>query len=131
MDTNERKSADEICHFREFTLDLSKGYLFKGTRPIDLRSQSFQTLLYFLENPQRLISKDELSKAIWGNVKVSDSSLAHCIMDIRHGLNDDTHQLIKTVTKRGYILDCEVNWKTNHQSSSWRNLLNKFKSFWR
>jgi len=102
----------ETFGFEGYTLDLTRGSLRKGDREIGLRPKSFALLRYFVENPGRLVSKDELINALWPNVIVSDESLSQCISDVRHAV-DDQHRhgrrIIKTVHGRGYLFDSPVS----------------------
>src|SRR2546426_6513834 len=94
--------------FEEFTLDLTRGCLLHGQDEIKLRPKSFEVLRYLVKNNERLISKDELIHAVWGDTAVTDDSLAQCLRDVRHALCDEGQQIIKTVHGRGYIFDTEV-----------------------
>ncbi|MBW4028914.1 MAG: tetratricopeptide repeat protein [Acidobacteria bacterium] len=71
-----------------------------------MRHQSFQLLLYFLKRPGVLITKDQLTEAIWNDTSVTDNALVQCITEIRRTLNDDPRKprFIKTVPKIGYRL---------------------------
>ena len=42
---------------------------------------------------------------VWAGVIVSDDSLAQCIRELRNKLGDDDRRLIRTVNRRGYLLD--------------------------
>lgn len=95
--------------FSSFTLDLDRLCLFGPSGQEALRPKSFDVLQYLVEHPRRVISKDELIKAVWPNVIVTDESLTRCISDVRHALGDASQQIIKTVPKRGYLLDLEVS----------------------
>ena len=90
--------------FEGFELDLIRGNLMCAGEELPLRYQSFQLLLYFVEHPGKVISKDELTTAIWNDVSVTDNALAQCIVEIRRDLNDDPHhpRFIKTYPKVGY-----------------------------
>jgi ABC-type uncharacterized transport system substrate-binding protein/DNA-binding winged helix-turn-helix (wHTH) protein len=95
--------------FSSFTLDLGRLCLFGPSGQEALRPKSFDVLRYLVAHPRRVISKDELIKAVWPNVIVTDESLTRCISDVRHALCDASQQIIKTVPKRGYLLDLEVS----------------------
>jgi DNA-binding winged helix-turn-helix (wHTH) protein/tetratricopeptide (TPR) repeat protein len=95
--------------FSSFTLDLDRLCLFGPSGRASLRPKSFDVLRYLVAHPRRVINKDELIKAVWPNVIVTDESLTRCISDVRHALGDATQQIIKTVPKRGYLLDLEVS----------------------
>lgn len=44
-------------------------------------------------------------RAVWPNIAVTDDSLVQCITEIRKALEDDGHTIIKTMPKRGYVLE--------------------------
>jgi len=98
-----------VFRFDRFTLDLTRGSLQLGEQDIYLRPKAFDVLCYLVENAGRLVSKSELHEAIWPNVVVSDDSLVQCIGELRQKLGDDEHRLIKTVSRRGYLLDAGVS----------------------
>jgi formylglycine-generating enzyme required for sulfatase activity len=104
---------DHIVHrvlrFDRFALDLTRGCLRTGDQDVDLRPKAFEVLCYLAENAERLVSKQELYDAAWPNVTVCDDSLVQCIRELRHKLGDDDHRLIKTVSRRGYLLDATVS----------------------
>ena len=90
--------------FEGFVLDLKRGCVWGERGEIDLRPKSFEVLRYLVENAGRLVPKDELIKAVWPNVIVTDESLARCISDVRLALHDQHQQIVKTVPRRGYML---------------------------
>ncbi len=94
--------------FADYTLDLTRGCLRAGDRVIELRPKSFAVLAYLVEHAGRLVSKDELIGAVWSDVVVSDESLAKCVSEVRGALGDSGQRLVKTVPRRGYLLDVQV-----------------------
>ncbi len=97
-----------ILRFDRFALDLARGCLRAGDQAIDLRPKTFEVLCYLAENAGRLVPKQELFEAVWPTVTVCDDSLVQCIRELRHKLGDDDRRLIKTVSRRGYLLDATV-----------------------
>src|SRR5882724_5547146 len=95
--------------FEGYTLDLTRGCIRNASGEIELRPKSFELLRYLIENAGRLISKDELVNAVWPTVIVSDDSLAQCVSDVRHALNDPDRRIIKTVPRRGYLFAAPVS----------------------
>jgi TolB-like protein len=69
-----------------------------------LRPQTFATLRHLIGKPNRLVSKGELSEAVWHGAAVTDDSLVQCIHEIRRALNDDQHVVLQTAARRGYRL---------------------------
>src|SRR5262249_2370520 len=104
MDT----AVHRAFRFAGYTLDVTRGALRNGEHAIELRPKSFEVLRYLVENAGRLISKDEIIRADWSNVVVSDESLTRCISDVRAALADERQRIIKTVPRRGYIFDVPV-----------------------
>jgi DNA-binding winged helix-turn-helix (wHTH) protein len=103
---------DQLTHgvlrFDRFALDLTRGFLRADDRDIDLRPKAFEVLCHLAANAGRLVPKQELYEAVWPNATVTDDSLVQCIRELRDKLGDDTHRLIKTVHRRGYLLDAAV-----------------------
>ena len=106
------KAASRGFRFGVYTLDLTRGSLRAGDRLIELRPKSFGVLAYLVENAGRLVPKDELMAAVWSDVVVSDESLAKCVSEVRAALGDSDQRLVKTVPRRGYLLDAPV-WPAN------------------
>ena len=94
--------------FKDFKLDLSRGFLLHGQQQIKLRPKSFETLKHLVENSGRLISKNELIGAVWPDTSVTDDSLVQCLIEVRRALGEEGPRILKTVPRRGYIFDVEV-----------------------
>jgi adenylate cyclase len=94
-----------IFVFSGHTLDLGKGRLWNSHGDVMLRPKSLTLLTYLVRNPGRVISKDELIEAVWPDVMVSDESLSQCLKDVRAALGPEAEGLIRTVPRRGIILD--------------------------
>ena len=93
---------------RDLALSLDRACLLRGGEEIRLRAKTFQVLLYLHEHQGTLVTKEDLFRAVWTDTFVSDDSLTKCIREIRHALGDDDHKLLKTVARRGFILDVRL-----------------------
>lgn len=102
------QATHTILRFDRFALDVTRGCLRENGHDIELRPKAFEVLRYLTENSGRLISKNELFEVVWPRVTVSDDSLVQCIRELREKLRDTDHRLIKTVPRRGYLLDAAV-----------------------
>jgi pimeloyl-ACP methyl ester carboxylesterase/DNA-binding winged helix-turn-helix (wHTH) protein len=73
-------------------------------RPVE--PQVFDLLRYLVENPDRVISRDELIEAVWSGRIVSESAINSRINAARKAIGDDgTRQAaIKTISRRGIRL---------------------------
>jgi predicted ATPase/DNA-binding winged helix-turn-helix (wHTH) protein len=112
------ESTARNYQFGEFTLDVAKGCAFKGKEEIKLRPKVYETLKYFVENPGRLISKQELMQAVWPDAFVTDDSLVQCTLELRRALEDRGQQLLKTVPRRGYLFTAAVIQKPANSDHS-------------
>src|ERR1700687_790153 len=84
--------------------------LIKGGEVLPVEPKAFRVLLILLRNPGKLIEKEELLNAVWGDVAVGDNSLARSIALLRRLLGDDTRnpRYIATVQTVGYRFICQV-----------------------
>ncbi len=94
--------------FGQFMLDLDRGTVRAGSEELELRPQSFLVLKMLVENHGRLVSKEQLHANVWKGAAVTNDSLTHCIADIRKALGDSDRRLIRTLPRRGYMLDATV-----------------------
>jgi adenylate cyclase len=98
-----------MFQFEGYTLDIARSSLRAADRDVQLRPKSFEVLRYLVENADRLVTKEELIKAIWPNVVVTDESLTHCISEVRQAIGDSKQAIIATVPRRGYRLVAPVS----------------------
>src|SRR5262245_3079783 len=99
----------KTVQFASFTLDLNRLSLFGPSGHADLRPKSFEVLRYLVEHAGRVVGKEEVIKAVWPDVPVTDESLTRCISEVRRAIDDGSRQIIKTVPKRGYLFDVPVS----------------------
>jgi DNA-binding winged helix-turn-helix (wHTH) protein len=105
----------KCLQFDRFTLDLARAALRFDNLEVFPRPKAFDVLRYLAENAGRLVRKQELFKTVWPDAEVTDDSLVQCIRELRQILGDKEHRLIKTVTRRGYLLDAELTMPTGPQ----------------
>lgn len=97
-----------LYQFGDFTLDVLRGTVFKGREEIKLRPKVYETLKYLVENPGRLIGKQELIQAVWPDSFVTDDSLVQVTLELRRVLGDRSQVLLRTVPRRGYLFAARV-----------------------
>ena len=97
-------TSEAIIHFPPFRLDCATEQLWQGTQQIPLRPKPFAVLRYLAQHPNRLVTKEELLKAVWPETCVSEGLLHTYIRDLRQALRDDPEapRFIETVARRGY-----------------------------
>src|SRR6266403_2835122 len=91
-------------YFQSFRLDTMNHCLWSGEKRVRIPPKAFDVLRYLVENPERLVTQDELLEALWSETYVNPEILRKYILDIRRILGDrpDKPVFIETVTKRGY-----------------------------
>jgi TolB-like protein/DNA-binding SARP family transcriptional activator len=94
--------------FDRFVLDLRRGVLLADGAECSLRPKSLLFLRYLVENAGRVVDRDEIMNAVWPGVFVTDDSIAQCVRDIRRALGDGEQRLLRTMTRRGYLLTAAV-----------------------
>lgn len=91
-------------YFPPFHLDLERAELRHGERRVALRPKALALLAYLAARPGRLLSSDELRRAVWPDVAVSAVGLKVCIRELRVALGDTARapRFIEAVPRRGY-----------------------------
>ena len=97
-----------IFAFEDFVLDTDRCTLLRGSESIPLRPKAYDLLLFLLGRPGQLASKDEIYAQLWPDVTVEETSLTQCVANLRRALSPDGDRLIRTVPRRGYILEADV-----------------------
>src|SRR5271154_1647596 len=99
-----------LYHFGEFVLDARRRMLSRATSPISLTPKAFDVLLFLAQNPNRVISKEELLQAVWGDTFVEEGNLTQYISHLRKALGDNSEdtRLIVTIARKGYQFTADV-----------------------
>jgi DNA-binding response OmpR family regulator len=100
-----RKDTGEIIAFDGISADFTKMEVTRDGEPIFLTAQEFKTLKFLAQNPERVISRDELLNEVWGYQNYpSTRTVDNHILKLRQKLERDpsnpTH--FRTVHGVGY-----------------------------
>jgi DNA-binding winged helix-turn-helix (wHTH) protein len=108
----------------EFCLTPDGKELLRNGLPMgdELSQQHLDVLRCMVDSrpPHRLITKEELIKAAWGDTAVTDNSLTKAVSKLRSVLGDDPDapSFIKTVARRGYRFIAEVSDRSAHNEGT-------------
>src|ERR1700674_3220506 len=71
---------------------------------VTLNRRAFDVLLYFVQNPGRVLTRNELLKNVWPDTFVDENSLAQSISALRRALEEKPgdNNYIVTLPGRGY-----------------------------
>ena len=90
--------------FGPFTLDTVSYRLYRAGAPVAVSPKTVDLLQYLVARPSTLVTKEELFKALWPDVAVTDNALTQAVSELRQALGDDPAApvYIQTVPRRGY-----------------------------
>jgi len=90
--------------FDDFRVDAARRLLLQAGRPVALTPRIFDTLLYFVQHHGRVITKEELMRAIWPDSFVEENNLSQSVSALRRALGESRgeNRYIVTVPGHGY-----------------------------
>jgi TolB-like protein/DNA-binding winged helix-turn-helix (wHTH) protein/Tfp pilus assembly protein PilF len=112
--------SDRTYRFAEFELIESEGELRNGGSSVRLQQKPLLLLNALLDQPQRVVTREQLRERMWGNETFVDyeQGINVAIKKVRDALGDsaDEPKYIQTVSKKGYkfLLPVEVVEPKNH-----------------
>ena len=101
---------NHLYRFGQFALDSRRRTLSRASSPIALTPKAFDVLLFLAQNPNRLVTKEELLQAVWGDTFVEEGNLKQQISHLRKALGDNSEdtRLIVTIARKGYQFTVDV-----------------------
>ena len=101
---------NNLYRFGQFALDSRKRTVSRADSPISLTPKAFDVLLFLVQNPNRLVTKEELLQAVWGDTFVEEGNLTQYISHLRKALGDNPEdtRLIVTIARKGYQFTADV-----------------------
>src|ERR1700685_2478013 len=96
--------AEGTFRFGEFQIDALARTLRREEAIVTLNRRAFDVLLYLVQNPGKVVSRDELLKNVWSDTFVDENSLAQSISALRRALEEKPgdNSYIVTLPGRGY-----------------------------
>ncbi len=93
-----------LYRFGQFVLDPAKRTLSRADSPVSVTPKAFDVLFFLAQNPNRLVTKEELLQAVWGDAFVEEGNLTQYISHLRKALGDNSEdtRLIVTIARKGY-----------------------------
>jgi DNA-binding winged helix-turn-helix (wHTH) protein/predicted Zn-dependent protease len=97
-------SVKHLYRFGPFDLDAEQRLVRRDGAKIPLPPKAFDVLLYMIRNPLRLVTKEELLRAVWPDSFVEEGNLSQNIFLLRKALanQEDDSRYIVTIPGRGY-----------------------------
>lgn len=90
--------------FGEFRLDAKRHRLLRAGTVVPLPPKAIETLVVFVQNPGKVLQREDLMQAVWADTIVEDANLTVAISQLRKALNqnDDSAEFIQTIPRVGY-----------------------------
>ncbi|HTZ57844.1 MAG TPA: AAA family ATPase [Acidobacteriaceae bacterium] len=103
-----------------FQLDTRNECLWQNGARIGLTPKPFAVLRYLVENPQRLVTHDELLDKLWPETYVQPQVLRTYVLELRKVLGDsiESPRFIRTVPGRGYWFLAQVEESGSHATDT-------------
>lgn len=101
-----RGGGQRTVRFGAFELDVHAGELRKDGLRVNVQDQPLQVLVALLDQPGRLVTRDELCSRLWpaGTFVDFEHGLNAAVKRLRDGLGDSAEApvFVETVPRRGY-----------------------------
>ena len=99
--------AEDIISFGDLKIDRITRKVYRANKQIDLGPTEYNLLDFFIKNPKRVYSREQLLTNVWGdNINVESRTVDVHIRRLRQAINlEGTKDLIRTVRAAGYSLD--------------------------
>src|SRR5215217_390063 len=96
--------------FDSFLVDTAKTVLLEGERVVSLTPKAFELLLVLVQQPGRVLKKEELLELVWANTFVDENNLPRNISALRKALGEEPteHKYIVAVPGQGYRFVADV-----------------------
>src|ERR1017187_7776366 len=95
--------TEGVFQFGQFQMDALARTLRREEASVTLNRRAFDVLLYLVQNPGKVVTRDELLKNAWPDTFVDENSLAQSISALRRALDEKAgdNSYIVTLTGRG------------------------------
>jgi DNA-binding winged helix-turn-helix (wHTH) protein/tetratricopeptide (TPR) repeat protein len=99
-----------LYRFGQFVLNPARRSLSCDDSSVPLTPKAFDVLLFLAQNPNRVVTKEELLQAVWGDTIVEEGNLTQYISHLRKALGDNSEdtRLIVTIARKGYQFTARV-----------------------
>ena len=114
------KSTEIISYeFGPFVVDSRERVMRRDGKLVPLTPKVFEILMVLIQNPGRILTKDEMMQQVWPETTVEESNLARNVSTLRKALGEgsDQAQYIETIPWRGYRFVAEVReWREESEN---------------
>lgn len=95
---------EAVLQFADITLDGSARVVRRADNEIELTQREFDLLATFMENPQRVLSRDRLLAMVWGFEEYDPNVVEVFVSTLRRKLEAHGPRVLQTIRGVGYVL---------------------------
>ena len=109
---SQRRAAPDL-EVADWRVQPSLNRLSRGDQVIQLEPKLMDVLVYLAQNAGRVVSKIDITDAVWPDVFITESVITRSIAGLRRSFGDDVKnpKFIETISKRGYRLIAKVEFQ--------------------
>lgn len=94
--------SEQVLTYDTLTVDVNRHEVYCDGKKVDLTRREFDLLVFFLENPERVLTRDQLVEHVWGFDYYGDTNVVDVY--VRYVRKKLTGSWIQTVRGVGYML---------------------------
>jgi len=94
-------AAPPVTRFGDIEVDLATRQVSRGDRDLKLTHLEFELLAFFLANPSRVFTREQLLRQVWGQATGSPRTVDNFVGQLRAKLESDPESPCHLVTVRG------------------------------
>ncbi|WP_290770337.1 MULTISPECIES: response regulator transcription factor [Exiguobacterium] len=94
--------SEQVLTYEKLTVDVNRHEVYCDGKKVELTRREFDLLVFFLENPERVLTRDQLVEHVWGFDYYGDTNVVDVY--VRYVRKKLTGSWIQTVRGVGYML---------------------------
>jgi DNA-binding winged helix-turn-helix (wHTH) protein len=88
--------------FGPFRYETESRRLFRGAEEVPLKHKARELLVLLLQNPDRLMTHEDLIERVWPTIAITDDAVRFQISELRKALGPEAESYLKTIPREGY-----------------------------
>jgi len=99
------KKEETLLVKGDFVFDYSQYQLKKNGKPVNLSSKEIELMLFFMENPKQVLTKEQIYTNVWDGGELDENLIMVYINYLRKKIETDPKNpcYLKTIWGKGYI----------------------------
>ena len=95
------KDSEKKIVFKDLEINLDKRKVYKGSKEVELTQKEFDMLYLMAKNPDRVFTREQIFRQVWGEEAFDVRNIDVHIKNIREKIEEDTKKPKYIITKWG------------------------------